>query len=98
MKKGGTFTFEIDGSESGARTHIADLAVASVRDTGEPFTEAEAEAYPRFFDTLTVGITEMENGRWKNEDTPIYDLTGRRIARPATRGIYIQHGRKMVAH
>ncbi|MBR3513855.1 MAG: CotH kinase family protein [Bacteroidaceae bacterium] len=98
MKKGGTFTFEIDGSESGARTHIADLAVASVRDTGEPFTEAEAEAYPRFFDTLTVGISEMEGGRLKVVDAAIYDLTGRRIARPATRGIYIQNGRKMVAH
>lgn len=51
MKQGQRFSFEIDAeSDSGGRSNITNLAVASCRDTDKPFTLEDAEAYPRFFD------------------------------------------------
>lgn len=45
-----------------------------------------------------TGIRELEGESWKNEGTPIYDLTGRLVSRPAAPGIYIQGGRKVLMH
>ena len=63
LKQGQTFTFEIDASsDSGARTWISDLAVASCRNTGKPFTEAEAKAYERYYGKLSVSINTTDAG------------------------------------
>lgn len=51
---------------------------------------------------LTSGISEMENGGLKMEDSAIYDLSGRKmdnrmsVNRKLPKGLYIQNGRKVV--
>lgn len=52
VKQGETFTFEIGDAQSGARTHITDLGVATCHADGSPFTLEEAKAYPRFYDAV----------------------------------------------
>ena len=97
LPKGDAFSFEIDAtSDSGARSFITDLAVASCRDAGQPFAEAEASAYPRYFDALTVGVSAP--ARQGIGGGALYDLSGRRVKVAPTmpRGIYIQGGRKLV--
>ena len=98
LQQGHRFSFEIDCiSDSGARTWISDLAVASCHSAGDPITLDEATAAPRFFDTLTVGIEELENSQFTIHNSQfIYDLSGRKVSRPAARGIYIQNGHKVV--
>ena len=59
LKQGQAFTFEIDASsDSGARSYIADLAVASCRDKDKPFTEEQAQAYERYFDATASVVDE----------------------------------------
>jgi len=59
LKQGQTFTFEIDAtSDSGARSNINDLAVASCRDKDIPFTEDEAKAYERYIDATEAVVNE----------------------------------------
>ena len=58
LREGQTFTFEVDATDdTSGRSHIADLAVASCRDKDLPFTEAEAQAYDRFFDATKLPVT-----------------------------------------
>ena len=58
LREGQTFTFEVDATDdTSGRSHIADLAVASCRDKDFPFTEAEAQAYDRFFDATKLPVT-----------------------------------------
>lgn len=46
---------------------------------------------------LTDDITSIDNGQWTmDNDESIYDLSGRRIATPNRRGIYIINGKKVV--
>ena len=112
LKQGHRFSFEIDAeSDSGARTWISDLAVASCHSAGDPLALEEATAAPRFYDALTVGVEGMENGQGKMdkgqgrmENDAIYDLSGRRVnpfnvqrsTFNVNKGIYIQSGRKVV--
>ena len=59
LKQGQTFTFEIDAtSDSGARSNINDLAVASCRDKDILFTEDEAKAYERYIDATEAVVNE----------------------------------------
>ena len=54
LSAGQKFTFETEcyttGSQDSGRTHISDLAVASVGADGQPFALEEAQAYDRFYD------------------------------------------------
>ncbi len=99
LKKGTAFTFEIDAtSDSGARSHIADLAVASGYDADHPFTEEDAEAYPRYAAPASDsgdGIAAPVKG---TAEGMIHDLSGRRVTKSGTlpHGIYIQDGKKIV--
>ena len=78
LKQGQTFTFEIDATtDSSGRTWISDLAVASCRDKDNPFTEEQAQAYERYFDAVSVGISAIEGeGSWQ-----VYDIRGIRLSR-----------------
>ena len=96
LQKGQTFTFEIDAtSDSGARSWIADLAVASCRDKDIPFTEDEAQAYGRYFEALATSVQLVST---KSANNTIFDLSGRKVTptHNLPRGIYIQNGRKVV--
>ena len=42
-----------------------------------------------------TGINSIENGKLKIENEAVYDLSGRRVAKP-TKGLYIKNGKKMV--
>ena len=45
-------------------------------------------------DGPTTGIGSLEAGNAGSAAAPLYDLSGRRISQPATRGIYIRGGKK----
>ena len=47
-------------------------------------------------DGPTTGIGSIEAGNAGSAAAPIYDLSGRRISQPATRGIYIRGGKKFM--
>lgn len=58
---------------------------------------SEAKAISMSFDdSETTGIREVNTA--DSSDTPIYDLTGRRINKPQRGQIYIQNGKKRVAN
>lgn len=44
----------------------------------------------------TTGINAIEAGQAGSTSAPVYDLSGRRISQPATRGIYIRGGKKFM--
>ena len=44
----------------------------------------------------TTGINAFEAGQAGSTAAPVYDLSGRRISQPATRGIYIRGGKKFM--
>ena len=44
----------------------------------------------------TTGINAIEAGQAGSTAAPVYDLSGRRISQPATRGIYIRGGKKFM--
>ena len=96
LKQGNTFTFEIDAtSDTSGRSHIAELGVASCRDKDKPFTLAEAQAYPRFFNALTVDVTS--HSAINHLPATLYDLSGRKVNTPnLPRGIYVGNGRKVI--
>ena len=43
----------------------------------------------------STGLQTIGNDLWNN-NTPIYDLSGRRVMHPAKGGVYIQNGRKFI--
>ena len=47
-------------------------------------------------DGPTTGIGSIEAGNDGSAAAPLYDLSGRRISQPATRGIYIRGGKKFM--
>lgn len=47
-------------------------------------------------DGPTTGIGSIEAGQAGSAAAPLYDLSGRRISQPATRGIYIRGGKKFM--
>lgn len=47
-------------------------------------------------DGPTTGIGSIEAGNAGSAAAPLYDLSGRRISQPATRGIYIRGGKKFI--
>ena len=47
-------------------------------------------------DGPTTGIGSIEAGNAGSAAAPLYDLSGRRISQPATRGIYIRSGKKFM--
>ena len=99
LKKGAAFTLEIDAtSDSGARSHIADLAVASGHDADHPFTKEEAEAYPRYATPASDSGDGIATPAKGTEEGMIHDLSGRRVTKSGIlpHGIYIQGGKKIV--
>ena len=47
------------------------------------------------FEDMTTGIKQMVDGRWMIEDA-VYDLQGRKVESPSTKGVYIVNGKKKV--
>ena len=47
-------------------------------------------------DGPTTGTGSLEAGNAGSAAAPLYDLSGRRISQPATRGIYIRGGKKFM--
>lgn len=72
-----------------------------VSQNGTKTTLALSDLSKMFFST-TSGIQQMENGELKMENTPVYDLSGRKIINQSSslktlpKGIYIVGGRKVV--
>ena len=72
-----------------------------VSQNGTKTTLALSDLSKMFFST-TSGIQQMENGELKMENTPVYDLSGRKIINQSAslktlpKGIYIVGGRKVV--
>lgn len=58
LNAGQRFTFETEaytaGADADGRTYISELAVATVDDQGQPFTQEVAQTYPRFYDAAAV--------------------------------------------
>ena len=47
-------------------------------------------------DSETTGIDSMVNGQWSMVNGDFYDLSGRKVAAPTKKGIYVNNGRKVV--
>ena len=47
-----------------------------------------------FEDGDATGISSIDNGQWTIDNEGIYDLSGRRVAKP-TKGLYIVNGKKI---
>ena len=59
------------------------------------FSSSPVRAFTLSFgdDDVTTGISSINAGG-NAENAPVYDLSGRRIAQPSGRGIYIKNGKK----
>lgn len=56
---------------------------------------SEAKTVSMSFDDETTGITDVNAPATKSADTPIYDLSGRRISSPQRGQVYIFKGKKV---
>ena len=90
------------GSES-SQPMFYQFADGSVLSAGKAYLQLPASLFPstasksvsiRFDEGLTTDIDEVESE--ENGSQPIYDLSGRRVSKPAKGGIYIINGKKVV--
>ena len=93
-KKDGKIVFSraLANTNSGNKSISMNKAYLSILD-GSPvnqFTLSFGEDGP------TTGIGSIEAGNAGSAAAPLYDLSGRRISQPATRGIYIRGGKKFM--
>lgn len=100
-KQGDRFTLETEaytsGSDASGRTIISDLSVTSCHDAATPYTEDEATAFPRYFDTLTVGVSTPDVARGRLSHSQFFDLTGRLVTGSRLqKGIYVRNGQKII--
>ena len=101
LPKGDRFTLETEaytsGTDASGRTIITDLSVTRGHTADLPYTEEEAQAFPRYFDALYDGIESIKSDKATiHKDPHLYDLQGRRITNATTKGIYIRDGKKVV--
>ena len=95
---GGSYILQTDGMFHRVNDSNATLKVGAYRaylDLSSLGSEAKAISMS-FDDSETTGIREVNTA--DSSDTPIYDLTGRRINKPQRGQIYIQNGKKRVAN
>lgn len=95
---GGSYILHTDGMFHRVNDSNATLKVGAYRaylDLSSLGSEAKAISMS-FDDSETTGIREVNTA--DSSDTPIYDLTGRRINKPQRGQIYIQNGKKRVAN
>ena len=95
---GGSYILQTDGMFHRVNDSNATLKVGAYRaylDLGSLGSEAKTISMS-FDDYETTGIREVNTA--DSSDTPIYDLTGRRINKPQRGQIYIQNGKKRVAN
>ena len=95
---GGSYILQTDGMFHRVNDSNATLKVGAYRaylDLSSLGSEAKAISMS-FDDFETTGIREVNTA--DSSDTPIYDLTGRRIYKPQRGQIYIQNGKKRVAN
>ena len=95
---GGSYILQTDGMFHRVNDSNATLRVGAYRaylDLGSLGSEAKTVSMS-FDDSETTGIREVNTA--DSSDTPIYDLTGRRINKPQRGQIYIQNGKKRVAN
>ena len=95
---GGSYILQTDGMFHRVNDSNATLRVGAYRaylDLSSLGSEAKAISMS-FDDFETTGIREVNTA--DSSDTPIYDLTGRRINKPQRGQIYIQNGKKRVAN
>lgn len=58
-------------------------------------TGAGVKAFTFVFNDLTTGVNAVDNGQWTMDNGAIFDLSGRRLSKPA-KGINIINGKKVV--
>ena len=95
---GGSYILQTDGMFHRVNDSNATLKVGAYRaylDLSSLGSEAKTISMS-FDDSGTTGIREVNTS--DSSDTPIYDLTGRRINKPQRGQIYIQNGKKRVAN
>ena len=95
---GGSYILQTDGMFHRVSDSNATLRVGAYRaylDLSSLGSEAKTISMS-FDDSETTGIREVNTA--DSSDTPIYDLTGRRINKPQRGQIYIQNGKKRVAN
>ena len=94
-KKGGNVVFSRalpDGENDANKSLFMNKAYLSIPTTSgvNQFVLGFGEDGP------TTGICSLEAGNAGSAAAPLYDLSGRRISQPATRGIYIRGGKKFM--
>lgn len=58
-------------------------------------TGGNVKAFTFVFNDLTTGVNAVDNGQWTMDNGAIFDLSGRRLSKPA-KGINIINGKKVV--
>ena len=58
-------------------------------------TATQAPSFFWFNENTPTGISQIENGEMRIENSEVYNLAGQRVANP-TKGLYIVNGRKVV--
>ena len=94
-KKGGNVVFSRalpDGENDANKSLFMNKAYLSIPTTSgvNQFVLGFGEDGP------TTGICSLEAGNAGSAAAPLYDLSGRRLSQPATRGIYIRGGKKFM--
>ena len=98
LRQGDRFTLETEaytsGSDASGRTIITDLSVTSCHSTDQPYTQAEAQAHPRYYDAMADALTDIPA---QADPAPaIYDLSGRRVTSHFKNGLYIIGNKKIL--
>ena len=87
--KGNNWTLElVDGAS--ASVNVYDIASETVR--ASLIVSAEAENVPY----IVTGIHSVENGKMQSGENQLYDLSGRKLTKAMSQGIYIKNGKKLV--
>jgi hypothetical protein len=89
VEAGASYTFEHKFEASGISNYSNVRIVAMLIDvsTGEIINAAQAQLSTTGIDAVT-----MEQGK----TAVYYDLSGRRMAQPAAKGVYIRNGKKVM--
>lgn len=94
---GGSYILQTDGMFHRVASGNKSLKVGAYRAyLNMSKVGSEAKTVTMSFDDETTGITDVNAPATKSADTPIYDLSGRRISSPQRGQVYIFKGKKLL--
>ena len=94
---GTLITLPIECGNNVSGTYKANVTGANIVNLeAKEIIEETAKAFDFDITVGTTGIDEVNGSRFMVSDSDFYDLSGRRVSQPTTKGIYVQDGKKVV--